>query len=47
MKASGTTTTRLRRFLDTFGFDYEFYSATDFYASGQFDEILLPRRRTL
>jgi lysyl-tRNA synthetase class I len=31
----------LRRFLDTFGFDYEFYSATDFYASGQFDEILL------
>jgi lysyl-tRNA synthetase class 1 len=24
-----------------FGFDYEFYSATDFYASGQFDEILL------
>lgn len=31
----------LRRFLDTFGFDYEFYSATDYYASGQFDEILL------
>jgi lysyl-tRNA synthetase class 1 len=31
----------LRRFLDTFGFEYEFYSATDFYASGQFDEILL------
>ncbi|MEN9060693.1 lysine--tRNA ligase [Ponticoccus litoralis] len=31
----------LRRFLDTFGFDYEFYSATEFYASGQFDEILL------
>ncbi|APX22222.1 MAG: lysine--tRNA ligase [Rhodobacteraceae bacterium] len=31
----------LRRFLDTFGFDYEFYSATDFYKSGQFDEILL------
>jgi lysyl-tRNA synthetase class 1 len=31
----------LRRFLDTFGFDYEFISATDFYKSGQFDEVLL------
>ena len=31
----------LRRFLDTFGFDYEFYSAQEFYRSGQFDEILL------
>ena len=31
----------LRRFLDAFGFDYEFYSATDFYRSGQFDKILL------
>ncbi len=31
----------LRRFLDTFGFNYEFYSATEFYGSGQFDEILL------
>jgi lysyl-tRNA synthetase class 1 len=31
----------LRRFLDTFGFDYEFYSATDFYNSGRFDETLL------
>ncbi|MDH5798026.1 MAG: lysine--tRNA ligase [Paracoccaceae bacterium] len=30
----------LRRFLDTFGFEYEFYSATDFYASGQFDDVL-------
>ena len=30
----------LRRFLDTFGFDYEFISATDFYRSGQFDEVL-------
>lgn len=30
----------LRRFLDTFGFDYEFYSATEFYKSGQFDEVL-------
>ncbi|WP_071672638.1 lysine--tRNA ligase [Nioella nitratireducens] len=31
----------LRRFLDTFGFEYEFYSATDFYKSGRFDEALL------
>ncbi|TKA94346.1 lysine--tRNA ligase [Cereibacter changlensis] len=31
----------LRRFLDTFGFEYEFYSATDFYKSGRFDETLL------
>ena len=31
----------LRRFLDTFGFDYEFISATDFYKSGQFDAVLL------
>ena len=31
----------LRRFLDTFGFEYEFASATDYYASGKFDEILL------
>ncbi|WP_120500467.1 lysine--tRNA ligase [Roseovarius sp. EL26] len=30
----------LCRFLDTFGFDYEFISSTEFYASGQFDEIL-------
>ena len=30
----------LRRFLDQFGFDYEFLSATDCYASGLFDEIL-------
>ena len=30
----------LRRFLDTFGFDYEFASATDYYKSGRFDEIL-------
>ncbi|MEX0956955.1 MAG: lysine--tRNA ligase [Rhizobiaceae bacterium] len=32
---------RLRRFLDTFGFDYEFASATDYYRSGRFDEVLL------
>ncbi|MCC0053973.1 MAG: lysine--tRNA ligase [Rhodobiaceae bacterium] len=31
----------LRRFLDTFGFDYEFASATDYYAQGRFDEVLL------
>ncbi len=31
----------LRRFLDTFGFDYEFYSAREFYKSGRFDETLL------
>ena len=31
----------LKRFLDTFGFEYEFISATDFYKSGKFDKILL------
>ncbi|GLQ53161.1 lysine--tRNA ligase [Devosia nitrariae] len=31
----------LRRFLDTFGFDYEFASATDYYKSGKFDAVLL------
>ena len=31
----------LRQFLDTFGFEYEFYSATEFYRSGQFDKVLL------
>ncbi len=30
----------LRRFLDTFGFEYEFISATDFYKTGQFDDVL-------
>ena len=30
----------LRRFLDTFGFEYEFISATEFYRSGKFDAIL-------
>lgn len=30
----------LRRFLDTFGFEYDFISATEFYQTGQFDEIL-------
>lgn len=31
----------LRRFLDTFGFEYEFASATEYYKSGKMDEILL------
>ncbi|WP_296766513.1 lysine--tRNA ligase [Sediminimonas sp.] len=31
----------LRRFLDTFGFEYEFISATEFYRSGRFDAVLL------
>jgi len=31
----------LRRFLDTFGFEYEFYSATEYYRSGAFDKVLL------
>ncbi len=31
----------LRRFLDAFGFEYEFISATEFYKSGRFDHILL------
>ncbi len=32
---------RLRAFLDTFGFDYEFLSSTECYTSGRFDEALL------
>src|ERR1700712_29815 len=32
---------RLRAFLDSFGFDYEFASSTDYYRSGTFDETLL------
>jgi lysyl-tRNA synthetase class 1 len=32
---------RLRAFLDGFGFDYAFLSATDLYRSGRFDEMLL------
>ncbi len=31
----------LRRFLDTFGFDYEFASATEYYKQGRFDAMLL------
>src|SRR6202047_474798 len=32
---------RLRAFLDTFGFDYEFASSTDYYSSGKFDATLM------
>ncbi|MDB5440157.1 MAG: lysyl-tRNA synthetase [Caulobacteraceae bacterium] len=32
---------RLRAFLDAYGFDYEFVSATDCYRSGRFDAVLL------
>lgn len=32
---------RLRRFLDSFGFDYEFASASEYYAAGRFDDALL------
>jgi lysyl-tRNA synthetase class 1 len=32
---------RLRAFLDTFGFDYEFASSTEYYTSGRFDKALL------
>jgi len=32
---------RLRAFLDQFGFEYEFASATDYYRSGRFDAALL------
>lgn len=31
----------LCRFLDTFGFDYEFASATEYYKNGRFDKVLL------
>jgi len=30
----------LRRFLDRYGFDYEFLSATDCYTSGRFDDVI-------
>ncbi|MDP3326839.1 lysine--tRNA ligase [Parvibaculum sp.] len=32
---------RLRSFLDSYGFEYEFASSTDYYKSGRFDETLL------
>ncbi|MHA3976496.1 lysine--tRNA ligase [Halovulum sp. GXIMD14794] len=31
----------LQRFLDTYGFDYEFASARDYYREGRFDDMLL------
>ena len=31
---------RLQKFLDAFGFDYEFASSTDYYKSGRFDDAL-------
>ena len=31
---------RLMAFLDSYGFDYEFASSTDYYLSGRFDEML-------
>ncbi|MGX6960372.1 MAG: lysine--tRNA ligase [Rickettsia endosymbiont of Pentastiridius leporinus] len=33
--------TKLRSFLDKFGFKYEFYSSTECYKAGMFDEILI------
>src|SRR5246500_5178062 len=32
---------RLRAFLDSFGFDYEFASSTEYYTSGKFDAALI------
>ena len=37
----GGNNQRLRKFLDRFGFDYEFMSATETYKSGRFDATLL------
>src|SRR3954464_9858722 len=37
----GGNNARLRKFLDRFGFDYEFMSATETYRSGAFDATLL------
>src|SRR5471030_2797139 len=36
---------RLRAFLDSFGFEYEFQSATEWYKSGRFDVMLLAMLR--
>ena len=36
---------RLRAFLDSFGFEYEFQSATEYYKSGKFDAMLLAMLR--
>ncbi len=38
---AGTMNCKLERFLDAFGFEYEFRSAADAYRSGRFDEGLL------
>jgi lysyl-tRNA synthetase class 1 len=38
---------RLRRFLDGFGFDYEFASSSEYYKSGRFDAALLHMLRRL
>ena len=38
---AGQNNKRLMAFLDQFGFEYEFMSATDCYASGRFDEMLM------
>ncbi|HYF23631.1 MAG TPA: lysine--tRNA ligase, partial [Caulobacteraceae bacterium] len=37
----GHNNARLRAFLDGFGFEYEFFSATECYRSGRFDAVLL------
>ncbi len=31
----------LKRFLDSFGFEYDFYSSTEYYKSGAFDAVLM------
>ncbi len=36
---------RLKAFLDSFGFEYEFQSATDWYKAGRFDAVLLSMLR--
>jgi lysyl-tRNA synthetase, class I len=36
---------RLRAFLDSFGFEYEFQSATEYYKGGKFDSMLLTMLR--
>src|ERR1041384_7946077 len=36
---------RLRAFLDSFGFEYEFQSATEWFKSGRFDKMLLAMLR--
>ena len=38
---------RLREFLDRFGFEYEFVSATECYQSGRFDEAAAEQKKTL